>query len=143
MDQDSFCALDAVDGRHLSRALTAIDVIEQSSATFRLARRHNGYGYRYWALRAVQPRNHGRQKMVELYIGNPHCAVIDMIRAKLNQCRLKPKVNSKLIQNEHHIKRLKHQRAEAKQITENIARQCGFYFRGYKLIRKGCYEENQ
>jgi hypothetical protein len=143
VDPNSWCALPEIDGRHLSMVLTAIDVIEQSPATFRLARRHNGYGYRYWSLRAVQPRNHGRQKTIEIYIGNPPNAVIDMVRAKLNQYRLKPKVNSKLIQNEDHITRLKHQRAEAKIITENIAHKCGYYFRGYKLIRKGCYEENQ
>jgi len=134
VDQNSFCALDAVDGRYLSRAITAIDVIEQSPVKFRLARQHNEYGYQYWSLRAVQPRNHERQKTLQMYIGNPPETILDMIRAKLNQRLLKPKVKSKLIQNEDKIKRLKHQRALAKQLTEKIANQCGCYFRGYKLI---------
>jgi len=136
VDQNSFCALDATDGR-LSRALTAIDVIEQSSVKFRLSRQHNEYGYSYWSLRAVQPRDYnGRQKTLQMYVGNPPETILEMIKAKLNQRRLKLQGKSKLIQNENHIKRLKHYRVVAKQLTENIARQSGFYFRGYRLIKK-------
>lgn len=136
MDQHSFCALDALDGRLLSKAMTAIAVIEESPLKFRLSRQHNEFGYPYWSLRAVQPRDHGRQKTIAMYIGNPPETILSMIRTKLHQRWLKPQVKSKLIQNEDQINRLKHWRAVAKQLMENIARQCGYYFRGYRLIKK-------
>lgn len=142
MNQNSWCALDAVDGRLLSKAITAVDVIEKSPVKFRLAHQHNGYGYQYWSLRGVQPRDHtGRQKTLQMYIGNPPEPVLDMIRNKVNQRWLKSQYKSLLIENEGHIKQLKHQRALAKQLTENIAHKCGHYFRGYKLIRKRDYEQ--
>lgn len=136
MYQNSLCTLDAVDGRLLSKAITAIDVIEKSPVKFRLAHQHNEFGYPYWSLRAVQPRDcKGRQKTIAMYIGNPPEPVLDMIRNKVNQRWLK-QYKSQLIENANHIKRLKHQRALAKQLSENIAHKCGYYFRGYKLIRK-------
>lgn len=136
MNQNSWCALDAVDGRLLSRATTAIDVIEQSNVKFRLARQRNKYGYQYWSLRGVQPRDHnGRQKTLQMYIGNPPTTILNMIRNQVNQRWLKQD-KSQLIRNADKIKQLKHKRALAKQLTENIAHKCGYYFRGYKLLRK-------
>jgi len=136
VNQNSLCALDAVDGRLLSKAITAIDVIEKSPVKFRLARQRNRCGYQYWSLRAVQPRDcKGRQKTIAMYIGNPPETILAMIRAKVRQRWLK-QYKSQLIENEDHIKWLKRQRALAKNLTENIAYKCGYYFRGYKLLKK-------
>jgi len=79
-------ALSGVAGRYLPKIIMAINLIEQSKVRFRLASQRNGQGYRYWSLRAVQPRDeNSRQKTMAFYLGNPPEIILGIIRSRLHQ----------------------------------------------------------